>query len=116
MRPPSERADDVAEAPHRQKRGIERRAANRIVDHVKAAAVSVFCDIFLDARLIIVDRNGAQLFDEGHASGRACREHLRAEGACELNGDMADAAGSAMDQHFLARLQVLLDQPGLPMR
>ena len=38
--------------------------------------------------------------------GRAGGEHLGAEGARDLDRDVADAAGAAMDQHLLAGLHV----------
>src|ERR1700757_3029339 len=79
MRAPSQRADDMTEALHGLKRRIERRPANPIVDHLKAAAGGVSCDVVLDIGPIVVDRRCAELFDEGQASRRAGCEHLGAD-------------------------------------
>src|SRR5215468_8373020 len=114
MRAPSERADDMTEALHGLKRRIERRPANRIVDHLKAAAAGVLGDVALDSGPIVVDRDGAELFDEGQASRRARREHLGPDGPRQLDRDVADAARAAMDQHGLAWLQACAIDQAFP--
>ena len=49
----------------------------------------------------MVDRDRAEPFDESLAGGRAGREYIGAEGAGDLDGDVTDAAGPAMDQDLL---------------
>ena len=49
---------------------------------------------------------GAQPAHELRIPGSSCRDHARAEVLGELDGHRPDAAGSAMDQHPLPRLQV----------
>ena len=45
-------------------------------------------------------------------AGRAGCEHFGSEGARDLNSDVADAAGAAMDQHFLRGMHGrAIDQP-----
>src|SRR5258708_23070073 len=103
MGAPAQRADDVAESGDRVERCIERLAADGVIDDVEAAPAGIFGYVVFDRYLPIVDRHSAELLDKSLACGRAGRKSFSAESARDLDGDVPDAAGAAMDQHFLAR-------------
>ncbi len=112
MRAPAERADDAAEPGDRVERGIERCAADGVVDDIEATAIAVFCYVILHRHRPVIDPDRAKPLDIGLASGRAGCEHVGAEGARDLDGDMSDAAGAAMNQHFLSGMNAgAIDQP-----
>src|SRR5277367_3853994 len=112
MRAPAERADNMAEAPDRVERRIEGCAADGVVHDIETASVRVLPDIIFDALASVVDRRGAEALDQGQALRRSGREYLRAERPCDLDRDMADAAGPAMDQNLLAGADTsAIDQP-----
>lgn len=52
----------------------------------------------LGHRRFPVDERCAELLDDGSATRRVARAHLGPEGAGELHRDMADAAGTALDE------------------
>src|SRR5258708_13381647 len=97
---PAQGADDVAEPAHRVEGGIERRAADGIVDDIKTLAAGMGRDILLGRCVVVVDRGRAKTLDNSLARGRARRKDLGAKRTRELNGDVTDAASTAMDQYF----------------
>ena len=70
MRAPAKRTYDMTKSTNRIERGIERCAADRVVDDVEAASARVFGDIGFDGHLQIVDGDRAKPFDES----LACRD------------------------------------------
>src|SRR5260370_35985487 len=105
MRTPAKRTDDMTEPANRVERRIEGCAADGIEHDVEAAAAAVLGDIVFDRHVSIVDRDRAKPFDESLAGGRAGREYIGAEDAGDLDGDVTDPAGPAMDQDLLPRMR-----------
>src|ERR1700726_1496820 len=103
MRSPTERAYHVAEAANRVERGVERLAADRIVDDVETASSGVLRDVLLDGHGAVVDRRRTKRGEIFPLCGGVDRKRLRTEGARELRSDVPDAAG-ALDQHLLSGL------------
>src|SRR5260370_3126520 len=105
MRTPAKRSEDMTAPANGLERRIEVCAADGSEHDVEAAAAAVLGDIVFDRHVSIVDRDGAKPFDESLAGGRAGREYIGAEGAGDLDGDVTDAAGPAMDQDLLPRMR-----------
>src|SRR5713226_1901849 len=100
MRAPAKGTYNMTESSDRIERCIERCAADSIVNNVETAPVGVFGDVAFHRHLSTVDRN-CEPFDESLICGRACCEHFGSGSARDLDCDMTDTAGAAMDQHFL---------------
>src|SRR5215467_2237724 len=112
MTAPAERADHMAETTNGVEGCIERAATNGVEHNIEAAALRVPCNILFDRLLVVVDRRGAEPGDESKTLRRTGREHLRSQRAGNLDGDMADPAGAAMDQNRLAGPEMsAVDEP-----
>src|SRR5260370_25511396 len=110
--PPARGGEDGAEGGGGVERCIGRLAAEGVIDDVEAPPAGIFGYVVFDRYLPIVDRHSAELLDKSLACGRAGRKSLSAESARDLDRDVPDAAGTAMDQDFLARAQGgAIDQP-----
>src|SRR5580698_5903888 len=111
VRTPAERTHDMSEAGHRVERSIKYSATDGVVDDVKAPARRIFSDIIVE-RCFSFDERRAKVFDIGLALAGAGGKHFRVERARELDGNMTDAAGAAMNQDLLPGTNLsAIDQP-----
>ena len=97
MDSPTQAADHMAESSHGLEGRIEGDTTNGVIDAVETAPTGQTQYIVRDA-FGPVNEGRAQAFDDGAAMRRSGSENFRAESACELDRDMADAAGHAVDR------------------
>ena len=105
MGPPAEAAHHMPKAPHGLEGCIERGTAYGVIEAVETAPARQAQHVIGDG-FSPVDKGRTQALYDGAAMRRSGRESFRSERACELNRDMADAAGTALNQDGFAAGQL----------
>ena len=91
-------------------------ATHGVIDDVEPFALGMRDDVFFDRHRAIVNRNGAKLFDNALLLRRDGGKNLRSECTRNLNCDMADPAGTCVDEYLLIRAHVCSVNKALPGR
>lgn len=102
MGAPTEAANYMAESTDGLEGRIEGGTANGVIDAVETAPSGEAQDIIRN-RFGPLNEGRAKALDDSAAMRGSGRENRCPEGACELERDMTDATGAALDQDGVAR-------------